>query len=315
MEITPKNQQTIPATDPIIRNKGRKLPKSITPEENSQKTFIKLHIKTVEQQCDVKAKVLSHWWYTEYADDIIDELRRSEASRPAFLKQSPQIAYRDYCVNFMREVAESELLSRTTFHLAIYYLDIFMDRHRIAVDRLSLVVLCCLGIASKLEDRDQDVPKYSDLNGQMNNVYCISDYQKLERMIIQSFQYCLIYPTAAVFIEYYMEASVSESDYQKSDKQYNCCADLKAAVAGRILEILDLTINDYEMVQMLPSKLSAAVLAAGRKLVNIENVWTTELALLTNYLFKDIEQLMQALIKCHSELAESSSSTTMSNSE
>lgn len=54
-----------------------------------------------------------------------------------------------------------------------------MDRHRISVDRLSLVVLCCLGIASKLEDRDQDVPKYSDLNSQMNNVYCISDYQKL----------------------------------------------------------------------------------------------------------------------------------------
>lgn len=63
--------------------------------------------------------------------------------------------------------------------LAIYYLDIFMDRHRIAVERLSLVVLCCLGIASKLEDRDADVPKYSDLNNQMNNVYCISDYQKL----------------------------------------------------------------------------------------------------------------------------------------
>lgn len=70
-----------------------------------------------------------------------------------------------------------------------------MDRHRIAIERLSLVVLCCLGIASKLEDRDQDVPKYSDLNFQMNNIYCISDYQKLERMIIQSFGFTLIYPT------------------------------------------------------------------------------------------------------------------------
>lgn len=137
----------------------------------------------------------------------------------------------------------------------------------------------------------------------------------VERMIIQSFQYILIYPTAAVFVEYYMEASVSECDYQKSDKQYNCCADLKFAVASRILEILDLTINDYEMVQMLPSKLSAACLAAGRKLAHIENVWTTELALLTNYLFKDIEQSMQALLKHHSELVENTSSTTISNPE
>lgn len=69
-----------------------------------------------------QAKVLSHWWYTEYADDIIDELRRSETSRPEFYNQSPQIAYRDYCINFMREVAESEMLSRTTLHLGINFL-------------------------------------------------------------------------------------------------------------------------------------------------------------------------------------------------
>lgn len=194
---------------------------------------------------------------------------------------------------------------------AIYYLDIFMDRHRIAVDRLSLVVLCCLGIASKLEDRDQDVPKYSDLNGQMNNVYCLSDYQKLERMIIQSFGYNLIYPTAAVFIEYYIEAIVSESDLSKTDidNQIKSFADLKFTVAGRVLEVLDLTVNDYEMVQMLPSKLSAACLAAGRKLSGIENVWTTELVLLTNYLFKDIEPLMLVLVKCHNEWTETTSVT------
>lgn len=176
-----------------------------------------------------------------------------------------------------------------------------MDRHRIATERLTLVVLCCLGIASKLEDRDQDVPKYSDLNCQMNNAYCLSDYQKLERMIIQSFGYHLLYPTAAVFVEYYVEASVSDADYQKSDKQFNSSIDMKQAVAGRVLEILDLTLNDYEMVQMLPSKLAAACLAAGRKLTGIENVWSTELALLTHYLFKDIEQLMQALLKCYAK--------------
>lgn len=180
-----------------------------------------------------------------------------------------------------------------------------MDRHRIAIERLSLVVLCCLGIASKLEDRDQDVPKYSDLNLQMNNVYCISDYQKLERMIIQSFQYSLLYPTAAVFVEYYLEASVSESDFEKSGKQFNSFTEMKHVVACRVLEVLDLTVSDYEMVQMLPSKLAAACLAAGRKLSRIENVWSTELALLTNYLFKDIEEMMKILLKCYFELIES----------
>lgn len=190
-----------------------------------------------------------------------------------------------------------------------------MDRHKIAVERLSLVVLCCLGIASKLEDRDQDVPKYSDLNCQMNNVYCISDYQKLERMIIQSFGYNLLYPTAAVFIEYYLEASVSEADYQKSDKQFNSCTEMKSFVASRVLEILDLTANDYDMVQMTPSKLAASCLAAGRKLTRIDNVWTTELALLTNYLFKDIEQLMQALLKCYSDITDSIASTSTINAE
>lgn len=66
--------------------------------------------------------MLSHWWFTDYADDIIGNLKRSEAERPDFYNQSPQIAYRNYCVNFMREVAESELLSRTTLHLGIHFL-------------------------------------------------------------------------------------------------------------------------------------------------------------------------------------------------
>lgn len=179
-----------------------------------------------------------------------------------------------------------------------------MDAHRIAVERLSLVVLCCLVIASKLEDRDQDVPKYSELNFQLNNIYCLSDYQKLERMIIQSFGFKLIYPTAAVFVEYYIEASVSELDFQRNDhnQRYNSWTHMKLVVADRVLEILDLSINDCEMVQMLPSKLAAACLAAGRWMCQLENVWTTELALLTNYLFKDIEQLMLTLLKCRFEL-------------
>lgn len=53
MEVTPKNQHTAPAID-SHRSKLRKLPNSVTPEENSQKTFIKLNLKTVEQQCNVK---------------------------------------------------------------------------------------------------------------------------------------------------------------------------------------------------------------------------------------------------------------------
>ncbi|KAJ6643646.1 Cyclin-J [Pseudolycoriella hygida] len=326
MEITPKNQNTVPASESKIRNRLKTWPNSITPEECTQKTFIKLNLKTVEQQCDVKSKVLSHWWYTDYADDIIDELRKSESLRVEFYRQSPQIAYRNHCVNFMREVVESEFLSRTTLHLGnifldifffidaltnavfcgcfsgIYYLDVFMDRHRIAADRLSLVVLCCLGLAAKLEDRDQDVPKYSDLNSQMNDVYTIKDYAKLEGMIMQSFGFKLIYPTAAVFVEYYIEASINETDFQKCDQRFNSYVDMKAAVASLVLEVLDLILNDREMVQILPSKSSAACIAAGRKLAGIENVWTTELALLTNYLFKDIEQLTQDLMNCHSEM-------------
>lgn len=110
-----------------------------------------------------------------------------------------------------------------------------------------------------------------------------------------------------------MEASVSEMDFQKNDnnKRYNSWEDMKYDVAGKILEILDLTVSDYEMVQMLPSKLAAACLAAGRKLTKIE-IWTSELALLTNYLFKDIEQLMLALLKCHLDLVDSCLSTSLS---
>lgn len=57
MEVTPKNQHTAPGDDTHIRNKYRKLSGSFTPDENPKKTFFKLNIKTVEQQCDVKVSI------------------------------------------------------------------------------------------------------------------------------------------------------------------------------------------------------------------------------------------------------------------
>lgn len=55
--------------------------------------------------------------FTDYADDIYKVLQEREKSRLIFYDQSPQAQYRSQFVEFMRNVAVMEQLSRTTVHL------------------------------------------------------------------------------------------------------------------------------------------------------------------------------------------------------
>lgn len=63
------------------------------------------------------ASPYQHWWYTEYADEILTTLRERELERRSYADQSPQIDHRDKMVGLIRFVSAKEGLSRATVHL------------------------------------------------------------------------------------------------------------------------------------------------------------------------------------------------------
>jgi len=53
-------------------------------------------------------------------------------------------------------------LSYHTVHLAVKYLDYFMDGHSIVLSQLRFVAVCCIILASKMVEVDEEVSKDPD---------------------------------------------------------------------------------------------------------------------------------------------------------
>lgn len=163
---------------------------------------------------------------------------------PAYKGQSPQLNLRRYFADLVAIVSNRFRLCPAARHLAVYLLDLFMDRYDVTVQQLHMVSLSCLLLASKLgtdlavqhatvrplravmvllliagkfEEREDRVPKLETLNSlgcmsSMNLVLTKQGLLHMELLLLETFQWNLYLPTAAHFIDYYLSIAVHEGD-------------------------------------------------------------------------------------------------------
>ena len=91
----------------------------------------------------------SNWWLTEYADDIHKHLRSKEQQRFLYKGKSPQLYLRKFLIKWLDSVCQKVKFCVTVKHLAVYFLDIFMDNHVIRPEHLQIVTVGCLIVAGK----------------------------------------------------------------------------------------------------------------------------------------------------------------------
>lgn len=72
-----------------------------------------------------------------------------ELKLPAYKGQSPQLNLRRYFADLIAIVSNHLRLCPAARHLAVYLLDLFMDRYDVTVQQLHMVSLSCLILASK----------------------------------------------------------------------------------------------------------------------------------------------------------------------
>lgn len=75
---------------------------------------------------------------------------------PSYKGQSPQLSLRRYFADLIAIVSNRFTLCPSARHLAVYLLDLFMDRYDISIQQLHLVALSCLLLASKYESHLHD---------------------------------------------------------------------------------------------------------------------------------------------------------------
>lgn len=183
------------------------------------------------------------------------------------------------------------ILIQNFLFLAIYVLDTFMDNHRIAADRLTIVSLGSVLLAAKIEERDNNIPKLAILSGSIDASFRLCDFLALEAIILKFFQFQLMIPTAATFLEYFIEGIVDDCDFEGSNTnstRFHSLMAMKRKLTDLALEFVDLMLLNLHMMQELPSKMAAACVAAARCTLEIGEVWPYHLLIITKYSLSEI---------------------------
>lgn len=183
-------------------------------------------------------------------------------------------------------------------------MDLFMDNHRIHPNsnEMYLVVLICVCLGAKIEDSEACIPKISEISTYLETTLSVDQYMKLERMILEYFDWNIIMPTAVAFFEFYIEAVVDECDYIQivHTGRFSHFNAMKLVVIERAIEFLDATLNESHLMQILPSIVAASCLAAARESLNIGQMWTPTLQRLTRYTADEIRQCVDTLLRYRS---------------
>lgn len=191
-------------------------------------------------------------------------------------------------------------------------------------DHQKLTGLVCIMLAAKSEDLDEVVPSIKDLLDIVNlpddlgielrfkEEYTPQQvteafkkfsrlYAHLEFLIFESLEFNTIRPTAATFLSMFQSAIVTDNDIKDvnlgEDEKAVSLGNLQASANIYVTQFLDLVISITDFVNILPSKLAAAIIGAIRKLLKIKNYWNDQLSALLKQSADDIRPLLIDLLE------------------
>ncbi|GLD56052.1 cyclin-J-like isoform X1 [Lates japonicus] len=227
-------------------------------------------------------------------------LRFKELKLPSYKGQSPQLNLRRYFADLIALVSNRFRLCPAARHLAVYLLDLFMDRYDITVQQLHMVSLACLLLASKFEETEDRVPKLDTLNSlgcmsSMNLVLTKQGLLHMELLLLETFQWNLYLPTAAHFIEYYLSIAVHEGDLHDGWPM-TCLEKTRLYMAKYADYFLEVSLQDHVFLCFAPSLVAAACVAASRLILHLSPTWPPRLQHLTGYTWENLVPCAEKLL-------------------
>ncbi|XP_063152552.1 cyclin-J-like protein [Candoia aspera] len=246
------------------------------------------------------------WWKGDLAADVHQTLRLKELKLPVYKAHSPQIERRRYFAHLLTVLSSRCQLCPTARHLAVYLLDLFMDRYDVTVKQLYVISIACLLLASKFEEKEDKVPKLELLNNftymcSVNLVLTKKDLLKMELLLLESFNWNLCLPTPAHYIDYYLFASVNEGDLHKG-WPISSVTKFRAIMEKYSHSFLEASLQDHVFLSFRPSVVAAACVGASRIYLEISPSWTTQLQLLTCYSWEHLAPCIELMLgKAHSK--------------
>ncbi|KAJ0229433.1 Cyclin-A3-4 [Hirschfeldia incana] len=238
----------------------------------------------VESRSDIDARSDDPKMCGPYVSDIYDYLREMEV-KP---KQRPLPDYiekvqkgvtpsmRGVLVDWLVEVAEEYKLLSETLHLTVSYIDRFLSLKAVNKQRLQLVGVSAMLIASKYEEMSP--PKVEDFCYITDNTFSKQDVVKMEADILLTLQFELGRPTITSFIRRFTR--VAQEDFKVPHLQLEPLA----------CYLSELSLLDYKAVKFVPSMLAASAVFLARFIIRPkQHPWNQMLEEYTKYKAADLK--------------------------
>jgi len=231
----------------------------------------------------------------DYSQDVIMWLKKREQHLPEFRRQSPQIKKRRRLIDWTTAVAEKLELSTCTVHLAVKLLDYFMDGHDIQNPQLYLVCLVSILLASKMEEKDDKIPKCSKLNALVQHKFPKPDFLSLEFVMLKYFNWSLGMPTACNFAEMWLPYAIQPTDSHNNGPMVSF-REARSYFHQYVKYFLDLSLVDPQFIDVPPSQLGAAILAVARIAFGLTPFWSHEMSTLTGFVLESLHGCTEVLL-------------------
>ncbi|EXC04823.1 Putative cyclin-A3-1 [Morus notabilis] len=238
--------ETISSADPIKPGKPRpaaktkKVKKAVSKSDSDEKP----HVHTTSddpQMCG------------PYVSDIYEYLHKMEAETkrrplPDYLEKVQKDVtanMRGVLVDWLVEVAEEYKLCSDSLFLSISYIDRFLSLNAVTRQRIQLLGVSSMLIASKYEEITP--PNVEDFCYITDNTYTKEEVVKMEADILKSLKFEMGNPTAKTFLRRFID--VAQGSYKASSAQLEFLGDCLA----------EFSLLDYSCVKFLPSLVAASV--------------------------------------------------------
>ncbi|XP_076918873.1 putative cyclin-A3-1 [Bidens hawaiensis] len=226
----------------------------------------------------------------EYADDILEYLRQMEMEvkrRPLAdyiekVQRDVSVNMRSVLVDWLVEVAEEYKLLPDALYLTVSYIDRYLSLNVISRQRLQLLGVSSMLIASKYEEISP--PHTEDFCYITDNTYTKQDVVKMEADVLKTLKFEMGSPTVKTFVRRF--ARLAQEDYKTPNLQLEFLS----------YYLAELSLLEYSCVKFLPSLVAASVTFLSRFMIKPEShPWNLPLEQLSGYKASDLKECVEIL--------------------
>ncbi|KAL8252095.1 hypothetical protein R6Q59_035788 [Mikania micrantha] len=230
-----------------------------------------------------------------YVSDIYEYLHNMEME----VKRRPMVDYiekvqkdvsvnmRGVLVDWLVEVAEEYRLLPDTLYLTISYIDRFLSANVLNRQRLQLLGVSSMLIASKYEEISP--PHTEDFCYITDNTFTKQEVVKMEADVLKTLKFEMGNPTVRTFLRRFTR--IVQEDYDTPNLQLEFLS----------YYLAELSLLDYICIKFLPSMVAASVTFLSRFILEpMSHPWNFALEKLSGYKPSDLKECVQILNDLHS---------------